>query len=187
MNPEAPVHFYKNSYRGIVTFQLKWVEGGVDKGKSFETEAEAVVEMGEIEERLRIAKMAGQGFTVNPFGMHTPYITSKDVHFAALKLQPRGLKFRDTIEEFVSATQALKGMDMTVGAAVASFVDASRLLKVYDVSVEQAVFEWAELKKQIGERPLYDLLKPYLQSKAAAEATEAESLPLPTEEPPAAG
>ncbi|CAM2932738.1 hypothetical protein RAHE111665_07690 [Rariglobus hedericola] len=181
MNSESPVALTKTTYRGVTAYELKWVEGAVDKESSFPTEAEAVMAMSEIEERLRIAAMAGQGLTVNPFGLHTPFISSKDVHFASLKLQPRGLKFRESIEDYVSAVTTLKGLDVSVSAAAAVFAEASLALKPYDISTEQAVFEWLELKKQVGDRPIYEVLRTYLQAKAAAE------MHVPIVAPPEAG
>lgn len=180
-NPESPFNIIKITYRGVTSFHLKWSENGVEREEGFPTEAEAVAQIVEIEERMRIAALAGQGLTVNPFGMHTPFINSKDVHFAALKLQPRGLKFRETIEDYVAAFGNLKGAETTVAAAVAGFTEATLSLKPYDVSVQQAVFEWLELKKQIGERPLYEVLGVYLKAKAANEAAAAEAQAKPAE------
>jgi hypothetical protein len=125
MNPESPVTLFKVSYRGVVAFQLKWVEGGTEREASFPTEADAVMETTAIEERLRVAALAGQGLTVNPFGMHTPFITSKDVHYASLKLQPRGLKFREVIDDYVAAVTTLKGHETSVGAVVTNYAEAS--------------------------------------------------------------
>jgi hypothetical protein len=167
MNSESPVTLYRLNYRGLEQFQLKWSEGGEEREASFPTEAEAVMETTVIEERLRVAKLAGQGLTVNPFGMHVPFINSKDVHYASLKLQPRGFKFREVIDEYVAAANALKGTDTTVAAAVAAYVDDFKVLKPYDVTPQQAVFEWLELKKQIGDRPLYEILKVYLKATTA--------------------
>jgi len=174
MNPESPVTLHQIIYRGAVAYKLKWLEGGTEHEQSFPTEAEAVMETVVIEERIRVAALAGQGLTVNPFGTHTPFITSKDVNFAALKLQPRGLKFRESIEDYVAAVNTLKGFDTSVAAAAAGFVEASQSLKPYDVSLQQAVFEWLELKKQIEDRPLYEVLRPYLKMKAAADAEKAD-------------
>ncbi|HTJ79241.1 MAG TPA: hypothetical protein VL357_09610 [Rariglobus sp.] len=174
MNSETPVTLHQTFYRGLVAFQVRWAEEGTEREKTFPTEAEAVAEMAVIEERLRVAKMAGQGLTVNPFGMHIPFISSKDVNFAALKLQPRGLKFRESIDDYVAAINALNGLETTVAAAVAGFVEASQSLKSYDVSVQQAVFEWLELKKQTGDRPLYEVLGAYLKMKASADAEKTD-------------
>lgn len=176
MNPESPVTLYKINYRGSVVYHLKWAEGGENRDASFPTEEEAVLETAAIEERLRVASLAGQGLTVNPFGMHTPFINSKDVNYAALKLQPRGLKFREVIDDYVAAVAALKPVGTTVGAAVASHVEAFQALQPYDTTPQQALFEWLEVKKQIGDKPLYEVLRAYLQSK-----------PEPTSEPPVAG
>lgn len=170
MNPESPVTLFKITYRGVMSFHLKWEEGGAEKEEGFSTEAEAVTAMSVIEERLRVASLAGQGLTVNPFGMHLPFINSKDVHYAALKLQPRGLKFREVIDDHVAAVATLKGTDMGVAAAATAYAEAMHALKAYDVSVQQAVFEWIELKKQTGDRPVYEVLRGYLQSKAAEAA-----------------
>lgn len=145
MSMESPVTLHKINYRGSVEFQLKWTEGGESREASFSTEADAVMETTVIEERLRVAALAGQGLTVNPFGMHVPFINSKDVHYASLKLQPRGLKFREVIDDYVSMSAALKP---------------------YDVTPQQVVYEWLEMKKQIGERPLYEVLRVYLQATA---------------------
>ena len=164
MNSESPVTLYQVIYRGAVAYKLKWLEEGTEHEKSFPLEAEAVMEMAAIEERLRVAEMAGQGLTVNPFGMHTPFINSKDVHFAALKLQPRGLKFRESIEDYVAAVHIVKGQGTTVAAALAGLVEINASLKPYDVSLQQVVFEWLEIKKQIGDRPLYELLRAYLKA-----------------------
>ncbi len=174
MEPEPPVTIHQILNRGTVSYKVKWTEAGVEHEKSFPLEAEAVMEMSVIEERMRVATMTGQGLTVNPFGMHVPFINSKDVHFAALKLQPRGLKFRESIEDYVAAVSALKALNTTVAAAVAEFVEASQSLKPYDVSIEQAVFEWLELKKQIGDRPLYEVLGAYLKMRAADDAEKSD-------------
>ena len=184
MNPESPVTLHQIIYRGAVAYKLKWQEGGTEHEQSFPTEAEAVMETVVIEERLRIASLAGQGLTVNPFGMHTPFINSKDVHFASLKLQPRGLKFRDSIEDYVAAVNALKGQQPSVAAAVEHLVSLTHSLKSYDVSVEQAVFEWLEVKKQIGDRPFYEVLRAYLQVTAASAAAAAKTEEPSASEPP---
>lgn len=157
-------------------YHLKWAEGGENRDASFSSEEEAVVETGVIEERLRVASLAGQGLTVNPFGMHTPFINSKDVNYAALKLQPRGLKFRESIDEYVAAIAALKPLGTSVSAAVASHVEACQALKPYDTTPQQALFEWLEVKKQIGDKPLYEVLRGYLQAKSekAAETPPGE-------------
>lgn len=145
MSQESPVTLHKVSYRGSSEYLLKWTEGGEARESHHASEAEAVTEMAVIEERLRVAALAGQGLTVNPFGMHVPFINSKDVHYAALKLQPRKLKFREVIDDYVEMVAALKP---------------------YDTTPQQAVFEWLELKKQIGDRPLHEVLKVYLRSTA---------------------
>jgi hypothetical protein len=166
MNSESPVTLYKINYRGSAVYHLKWAEGGENREASFPTEEEAVLETGAIEERLRVASLAGQGLTVNPFGMHTPFINSKDVNYAALKLQPRGLKFREVIDDYVAAFAAVKPFELTVGAAVAGHVEACQALKPYDTTPQQALFEWLEVKKQIGDKPLYEVLRGYLQAKS---------------------
>jgi len=135
------------------------------------------MEMAAIEERLRVAAMAGQGLTVNPFGMHTPFINSKDVNFAALKLQPRGLKFREVIEDYVTAVGIAKEMGTTVAGAMESLGELNRSLKPYDVSPQQAIFEWLEIKNQIGDRPLYEILRAYLKMTAAVDVPKADAAP----------
>lgn len=175
MNPESPVTLYKINYRGSAVYHLKWAEGGENRDASFASEEEAVLETAAIEERLRVASLAGQGLTVNPFGMHTPFINSKDVNYAALKLQPRGLKFREVIDDYVAAVTALKGFETTVGAAVASHVEACKALQPYDTTPQQALFEWLEVKKQIGDKPFYEILRGYLRAE-----------PEKTSEPPSA-
>ncbi|MBC8008610.1 MAG: hypothetical protein H7067_00760 [Burkholderiales bacterium] len=167
MNPESPVSLHKISYRGVVAFKLTWPEGGTEHEKTFSTEGEAVTEMAAIEQRLRLAAMAGQGLTVNPFGTQSPFINSKDVNFAALKLQPRGLKFRDSIDDYVAAVNALKGTGVGVTEAARFFAEASSELKPFDATVMQAVFEWAALKKQVGATPLFEVLRVYLKNKDA--------------------
>jgi hypothetical protein len=139
----------------------------------FRRKPEAVIETTAIEERLRVAALAGQGLTVNPFGMHTPFITSKDVHYASLKLQPRGLKFREVIDDYVAAVTTLKGHETSVGAVVTNYAEASLALKPYDVSPQQALFEWLEVKKHIGDRPFFEVLRGYLQAKSAEQPNEA--------------
>lgn len=168
MNSESPVSLHKITYRGVLAYKLTWAEGEAEHEKTFATEAEAVAEMAAIEERLRVAAMAGQGLTVNPFGAHTPFINSKDVNFAALKLQPRGLKFRESIDDYVAAVAALKGSGVGVTEAARFFAEASAELKPYDVTVMQAVFEWVELKKKTGDVPLFEVLRVYLKSKDAS-------------------
>ena len=168
----SPVTLHQIIYRGTVAYKLKWLEEGAEHEKSFPLEAEAVMEMAVIEERLRVAEMAGQGLTVNPFGMHTPFINSKDVHFASLKLQPRGLKFRESIEDYVAAVNIVKGQGTTVAAALAGLVEINASLKPYEVSLQQVVFEWMEIKKQIGNRPLYEVLRAYLKTPAGAETAD---------------
>jgi hypothetical protein len=165
MSMESPVTLYKINYRGAAEFQLKWSEAGEAREARFATEAEAVMETTMIEERLRVAALAGQGLTVNPFGLHLPFITSKDVHYASLKLQPKGLKFRDVIDDYVAAVNVLKGTGATVAAAVTAYAEDCKMLKPYDTTPQQAVFEWLELKKQAGDRPLYEILKVYLKAK----------------------
>jgi len=166
MNPESLVTMHKVSYRGAEEFMLKWLEGGKECEVKFGTEADAVMATAEIEERLRVAALAGQGLTVNPFGEHTPFINSKDVHYAAMKLQPRGLKFREVIDEYVASASALKGLETSVGAAVAGYVEAALALKPYEVTPQQALFEWLEVKKQTGDKPFYEVLRGYLHSKS---------------------
>ena len=153
MTQESPVTFHKVTYRGSTEYQLKWTEGGEARESHHPDEAEAVTEMAAIEERLRVAALAGQGLTVNPFGMHLPFITSKDVHYAALKLQPRKLKFREVIDDYVEMVT---------------------VLKPYETTPQQVVFEWLELKKQIGDRPLYEVLKVYLQATLGAPSAASE-------------
>lgn len=175
MNPESSVSLYTVNYRGATAFQLKWLEGGEEREARFPTEAEAVMETAVIEERLRVAALAGQGLTVNPFGMHIPFITSKDVHYASLKLQPRGLKFREVIDDHVAAVAALKGLDASVAVAAESYAEARHALKPYDMLPQQVLFEWLEMKKHIGDRPLYEVLRVYLKTVAAtATAAAAE-------------
>lgn len=171
MNPESPVTLRKTTYRGVMVFHLSWEEDGTAQEKSFPTEGDAVVEMAAIEERLRVAASTGKGLTVNPFGLGVPFITSKDVHFASLKLQPRGLTFRESITDYVAAVAALQGTDTAVPEAAREYAEASKALKPFDVSLGQAVFEWAELKKQVGDKPLFEVLRAYL--KLTAGATEA--------------
>jgi len=154
--------------------------------KNFSDEAEAVMEMSVIETRLREEAMAGKGLTVNPFGAHTPFINSKDVHFAALKLQPRGLKFRESIEDYVAASSSLKGSGLTVAEAARQMADIATQLKPFDITANQAVFEWAELKKQLGERPLFEVLRVYLQSVKAAPTAPPLDPAAPLPPPPAA-
>jgi len=166
MNSESPITMHRVTYRGAEEFLLKWVEGGKECEAKFPTEADAVIATGEIEERLRVAALAGQGLTVNPFGAHTPFINSKDVHYASMKLQPRGLKFREVIDDYVGAVAALKGFETTVGAAAASHAEACKALLPYDTTPAQALFEWLEVKRQIGEKPLYEVLRGYLQAKS---------------------
>ena len=161
MNPESPVTLRKTSYRGIMDFRLSWEEGGMAQEKSFTTEAEAVMEMVSIEGRLRAAAAEGKGLTVNPFGETTPFITSKDVHFASLKLQPRGLAFRESVTDYVAAVTALEGTEASVPEAARDYAEAVKALKPFDVSLGQAVFEWVELKKQVGDKPLFELLRAY--------------------------
>lgn len=168
MNSESLVTLTKRSYRGTSEFRLGWTEAGAAQEKTFETEAEAVVEMSRIEERLRTGVAAGKGMTINPFGELSPYVTSKDVQFAALKLQPRGLAFRDVIVDYVEASGALRGLDATVAHAARDYAEAAKLLKPFDVSLGQAVFEWCELKKQMGDKPLSELLRSYLKSGSPA-------------------
>lgn len=167
MNTESPVSLHKITYRGVAAFQLTWQEGGAAQEKSFPTEAEAVVEMGAIETRLREAAMAGKGLTVNPFGAHIPFINSKDVHFAALKLQPKGLKFRESIEDYVAAAAAVKGSGLSVAEAARQAAEAVAQVKPFDVTLSHAIYEWVELKKLVGDRPLSDLVRVYKQATAA--------------------
>ncbi|MDF3058796.1 MAG: hypothetical protein K0R17_3011 [Rariglobus sp.] len=180
MNSESPVTLQKINYRGVVAFQLRWLEAEKESEASFPTEAEAVMEMTAIEERLRVATLAGQGLTVNPFGMHLPFINSKDVHYASLKLQPRGLKFRESIDDYLGALVALKGLEASVTEASAHYAEARLALKPFDVSPQQALFEWLELKKHLGDRPLYEVLRVYLKAMSAETTPEAA-------EPPAQG
>lgn len=159
MNAESPVTLRKVSYRGVVVFHLAWAEGGGAREQTCENEEEAVVAMAEIEERLRVAEMAGKGLTVNPFGEAKPFITSKDVHFAALRLQPRNLGFREAIQDYVGAVAALQGTGVGVVEAAKAYAEAQRVLRPFEVSLEQVVFEWAELKKQLGDKPVFELLR----------------------------
>ena len=168
MNPDSPVTLRKTTYRGVMVFHLSWEEDGAPREKSFPSEAEAVMEMVAIEARLRETEAAGKGLTVNPFGAATPFITSKDVHFASLKLQPRGLTFRESITDYVTAVVALQGTDTAVPEAAREYAEAIKALKPFDVSLDQAVFEWVEIKKQVGDKPLFEVLRAYL--KVAAEA-----------------
>lgn len=184
MNSESPVTLHKHSYRGATSYLVTWKEDGVAREKSFPLEAEAVMEMAEIEKRLQLAAMAGKGLTVNPFGAHTPFINSKDVHFAALKLQPRGLKFRDSIEDYVAAVASLKGTGLSVAEAGKQMAEVATTLKPFDMTASQAVFEWAELKKQIGETPLFEVLRVYLKAKAAEAAAKVSESEVKTEPPP---
>jgi hypothetical protein len=160
MNNDSPVTMRRISYRGTVVFHLAWEEGGAAREQACETEEEAVVATARIEGRLRREAMAGQGLTVNPFGEEKPFITSKDVHFAALRLQPRNLVFRDVIQDYVAAVAALQGTGVGVAEAAKHYAGASRGLAAFDVSLEQVVFEWIELKKQVGEKPVFELLRP---------------------------
>ncbi len=96
---------------------------------------------------------------MNPFGEAKSYITSKDVHFAALRLQPRNLVFRDVIQDHVAAVAALQGMKISVAEAAKHYAEASRGLAAFDVSLEQVVFEWIEPKKQLGEKSIFELLR----------------------------
>lgn len=170
MNTDESVTMQQTSYRGVSIHTLRWREAGADREETFETQEQAVVAKAEIEERLRVAAMAGRGLTVNPFGVGEPFITSKDVHFASMRLQPRGLKFREAIEQYVAAHVALKGSDASVVEAARYFAEASAELKRFDVTVMQAVFEWATLKKQVGDVPLFEVLRVYLKNKDAAGA-----------------
>ena len=166
MSGESPVSMHKVTYRGAEEFLLKWLEGGKECEAKFATEADAVMATGEIEERLRVAALAGQGLTVNPFGAHTPFINSKDVHYASMKLQPRGLKFREVIDDYVGAATVLKGLGagVGVGAAAVQHAQACKALQAFEVTPEQALFEWMEVKRQIGDQPFHVVLKAYLQT-----------------------
>ena len=135
------------------------------------------MEMGAIEERIRVAAMVGQGLTVNPFGMHIPFINSKDVHFAALKLQPRGLKFRESIEDYFAAVNIAEEMGMSVEEAVGGLAGLNRSLKPYDVSPQQAIFEWLEIKSQIVDRPLYEVLRAYSKMSVSSGAFKTDETP----------
>lgn len=168
MNNDSPVTMRRISYRGTVVYHLAWAEGGAAREQTCESEEEAVVAMAQIEGRLRLAAMAGQGLTVNPFGEATPFITSKDVQFAALRLQPRNLVFRDVIQDHVAAVAALQGMKISVAEAAKHYAQASRGLAAFDVSLEQVVFEWIELKKQLGDKPIFELLRSPLQPPVSA-------------------
>ena len=68
MSGESPVSMHKVTYRGAEEFLLKWLEGGKECEAKFATEADEVMATGEIEERLRVAALAGQGLMVNPNG-----------------------------------------------------------------------------------------------------------------------
>ena len=187
MNPDSLVILRKLAYRGVPDFHLSWEEDGQAREASYQTEAEAVVEMAAIEERLRAAVAAGKGLTVNPFGAATPFITSKDVHFASLRLQPRGLEFRTVITEHVEAVLLLKPVGASVVEAARGYAEACAMLQPFDVSVTQAVFEWVELKKQVGDLPLFELLRAHVARKAAEAMPSA---PLPSSSPengPASG
>lgn len=176
MNPESPVTMRRISYRGTAVYHLAWTEGTAAREQTCESEEEAVVTMAQIEGRLRLAAMAGQGLTVNPFGEAKPFITSKDVHFAALRLQPRNLVFRDVIQDHVAAVAALQGTGVGVAEAAKKYAEASRGLASFDVSLEQVVFEWIELKKQLGDKPVFELLRPRAEP-AAEEAAGTEPRP----------
>jgi hypothetical protein len=178
MNTESPVTLHKITYRGVAAFQLTWQERGVAQEKSFPTEAEAVVEMGVIETRLRETAMAGKGLTVNPFGAHIPFINSKDVHFAALKLQPKGLKFRESIEDYVAAAAAVKGSGLSVADAARQAAEATAQVKPFEVTLAHAIYEWVELKKLVGDRPLSDLVRAYKQVAAAQPPTQEGPAPV---------
>jgi hypothetical protein len=170
MPSDSPVTLRKTTYRGAEDFHLAWQEHGKAHELTFTTEAEAVVEMARIEERLRTGAAAGQGLTVNPFGALTPYITSKDVHFAALRLQPKGLAFRECITDYVAAKAALQRTGVGVPEAAQAYAEAWTTLLPYDTSLAQAVFEWAELKRQLGDRPLFEVLRAYLRDQPSAKA-----------------
>ncbi len=167
MSTESSVIIQQIVYRGIVSYQLVWTEGGTKHERQFPSEAEAVVEMATLEERLRIEAMAGQGLTVNPFGELKPFINSKEVHYASLKLRPRGLKFKETIDDYIAAHASLKGLNQSVSDAAKNYAAAALELAPYDTSVDQVVFEWIELKKQIGDVPLFEILRAYLATKKA--------------------
>jgi hypothetical protein len=160
MNNDSPVTMRRISYRGTVVYHLAWAEGGAAREQTCESEEEAVVAMAQVEGRLKREARAGQGLTVNPFGEAQPFITSKDVHFAALRLQPRKLVFRDVILDYIAAATALQGTGTVVAEAAKHYAEASRGLAAFDVSLEQVVFEWIELKKQLGDRPIFELLRP---------------------------
>lgn len=173
MNAESPVTLRRLNYRGVPDFHLSWEEDGQAREAGFLKEEDAVVEMAAIEQRLRVAAAAGKGLTVNPFGEAKPFITSKDVHFASLRLQPRGLNFRDAIEDYVDAAAAVKPLDVSVARASREYAEAATALEPFEVSVTQAVFEWVELKKQVGDLPLFELLRAHAARKAGPTATAA--------------
>lgn len=176
MSSPSPVRFQRRSYRGVIQYVLSWEEAGAARENAFATEAEAVVAMTEIEERLRTGVAAGQGLTVNPFGLEVPFVTSKDVQFAALRLQPRGLGFRDAILGYVGAHGLLQGTGASVVEAARAYAEAEHALKPHDVSLAQAVFEWVELKKAAAGRPLFELLRATKAAEPAKAGGSTESV-----------
>lgn len=182
MSTEPPkVVLQELAHRGIIFYQLLWSEDGQEQCRKFETEAEAVVEMLAIEERLRAAALAGQGLTVNPFGELKPFVTSRDVHYASLKLRPRGLQFRETIDDYIAAHTVLRPLEMTPSEAAKHLADATAQLKPFDTTVDQAVYEWIEIKKQIGDAPFFELLRAWRNAKAS---TPSEETPPPAPSAP---
>lgn len=185
MNNDSLVTMRRISYRGVVVYHLAWTEGGASREQTCESEEEAVVAMAQIEGRLKREAMAGQGLTVNPFGEEKPFITSKDVHFAALRLQPRNLVFREVIQDHVAAVAALQGTGVGVAQAAKHYAEASRGLAAFDVSLEQMVFEWIELKKQIGDKPIFELLR--ARAEPVADAAEKADVAGTEPRPPGGG
>lgn len=164
MRPKFPVTLHKTLQRGVTAYQLKWTEGGVGREQSFASEAEAVMEMDMIEARLRVSPAkAGPGLAVRPPQVHAPLVSPTDVSFAALKLQAQGLELRESIEDYVAAVGTLKGTETSVRSAAAAVVELNHVLQPYDMSLYEAVFEWLELKKQIGDRSLHEVVAEYLR------------------------
>lgn len=180
-----PVTLQQIANRGSLYYRLVWTEEGATREQVFQTEEEAVVEMSAIEERLRAAAMGGQGFTVNPFGELKPFVNSRDVHYASLKLRPRGLAFREVIDDFVAAHTALKPFAMRPLDAAKAQAEALALLQPFDVTPAQAVYEWTELKKQIGDTPFHELLRVWLAAGKMPGELAAPSTPAPPPMPAA--
>ncbi len=183
-----PVTLQQIANRGSLYYRLVWTEEGAACEQVFQTEEEAVIEMSAIEERLRAAAMAGQGFTVNPFGELKPFVNSRDVHYASLKLRPRGLSFREVIDDFVAAHTALKPFSVRPLDAAKAHAEALANLQPFDVTPAQVVYEWIELKKQIGDTPFHELLRAWLATKKSEESSPSPPSPSPSPppaEPPA--